>query len=290
MIELFISSVGLGALYALLAIGVALLFGVLGLINFAYGEIILAAAFAMYLFQDLPLPVAAVIAVLFAVIVAVVSERLAFRPLRSADPITLMIASFAVSLALQSTARMSVLPRAKGVPPFEVLAQRIEIFGARVAVLDIVTLIVCGIGLLAVALLIDRTGLGVQLRAAAEDFRMARALGVKGNRVMASAFVLTGVLAGIGAVVLLSRQGSISAEMGLQPMLIGVIGAVLGGLTSLRGAALGGFLLGIGTALLEAVLPTNLVAFRDAFLFTGLIILLVIRPQGIIAGAKVRVS
>lgn len=290
MIELLISSIGLGALYALLAIGVALLFGVLGLVNFAYGEIILAAAFAMFLFRTSPLPVAILMAVVFAVVIALLSERLAFRPLRKADPVTLMIASFAVSLALQSVARMSVLPRAQGVPPIDFLAQRIDLFGARVSVLDIVTLLLCGAVLVAVALLIDKTSLGVQLRAAAENFRMARALGVKGNRVIASAFVLAGVLAGIGAVVLVARQGAISAEMGLQPMLIGVIGAVLGGLTSLRGAALGGFILGIGTALLEAFLPTNLITFRDAFLFTGLIALLVIRPQGLLSGAKVRVS
>lgn len=290
MIELLISAVGLGALYALLAIGVALLFGVLGLVNFAYGEIILAAAFAMFLFRTSPLPVAILMAVLFAVVIAVLSERLAFRPLRNADPVTLMIASFAVSLALQSVARMSVLPRAQGVPPIDFLAQRIEFLGARVSLLDLLTLLLCGTVLVAVALLMDKTSLGVQLRAAAEDFRMARALGVKGNRVISSAFLLAGGLAGIGAVVLVARQGAISAEMGLQPMLIGVIGAVLGGLTSLRGAALGGFILGIGTALLEAFLPTNLITFRDAFLFTGLIVLLVIRPQGLLSGAKVRVS
>lgn len=290
MIELLISTIGLGALYALLAIGVALLFGVLGLVNFAYGEIILAAGFAMFLFRALPWPVALLMAVVFAVIVAVVSERVAFRPLRNADPVTLMIASFAVSLALQSTARMSVLPRAEGVPPIPFLAQRVDILGARVSVLDLVTLLLCGGALVAVALLIEKTSLGMQLRAAAENFSMSEALGVRGNRVIATAFVLAGVLAGVGAIALVARQGAISAEMGLQPMLIGVIGAVLGGLSSLRGAALGGFLLGIGTALLEAALPTSLVTFRDAFLFTALIAILVVRPQGLLSGAKVRVS
>jgi branched-chain amino acid transport system permease protein len=117
ILEFLISAVGLGALYALLTIGVALLFGVLGLMNFAYGEIIMAGAFAMYLFRDQPWLVALVMAIVFAVAVAVVSEVLAFHPLRDADPVTLMIASFAVSLAIQSLARMTVLPRTRGVRP-----------------------------------------------------------------------------------------------------------------------------------------------------------------------------
>ncbi|RLV57099.1 branched-chain amino acid ABC transporter permease [Aeromicrobium phragmitis] len=290
IIEYLISALGLGALYALLTIGVALLFGVLGLMNFAYGEIILAAAFALYFFREQPWFFAVIMAVVFAVVVAVLSERLAFHPLRGADPVTLMIASFAVSLALQSVARMTVLPRAQGVPPESFLSQRVDLLGARVSVLDLLTFVLCGTVLAAVAYVMGRTSLGVQLRAAAENFQMAEALGVKGNRVIASAFVIAGVLAGIGAVVFVARQGAVSAEMGLQPMLVGVIGAVLGGMSSLRGAALGGFILGVGTATLEALLPSSLIAFRDAFLFTALIAVLVVRPQGLLSGSKVRVS
>lgn len=290
ILEFLINAVGLGALYALLTIGVALLFGVLGLMNFAYGELILAGAFAMYLFRDRPWPVALLMAVVFAVVVALVSERLAFHPLRNADPVTLMIASFAVSLALQSLARMTVLPRTKGVPPEPFLSHRVSLLGADVSVLDLVTLGLCGVMLLVVAWLMGRTTLGIQLRAAAEDFRMAASLGVKANLVIPAAFVIVGVLSAIGGAVLVARQGSVGADMGLQPMLIGVVGAVLGGMSSLKGAALGGFLLGAATALLESLLPTDLIAFRDAFLFSALIAVLVVRPQGLLSGAKVRVS
>jgi branched-chain amino acid transport system permease protein len=290
ILEFLINAIGLGALYALLTIGVALLFGVLGLMNFAYGELILAGAFAMYLFRDQPWPFALLMAIVFAVVVALVSERLAFHPLRNADPVTLMIASFAVSLALQSLARMTVLPRTRGVPPERFLSHRVSLLGSDVSVLDLVTLVLCGVMLLVVAWLMGRTSLGIQLRAAAEDFRMAASLGVKANLVIPAAFVIVGVLSAIGGAVLVARQGSIGADMGLQPMLIGVVGAVLGGMSSLKGAALGGFLLGAATALLESLLPTDLIAFRDAFLFSALIAVLVVRPQGLLSGAKVRVS
>lgn len=290
ILEFLISAIGLGALYALITIGVALLFGILGLMNFAYGEIIMAAAFAMLLLRDQPWPLAVVVAIAFAVLVAVISEKLAFHPLRGADPVTLMIASFAVSLAIVSLARMTVLPRARGISPEPFLSQRVSILGARVSVLDLVTLVLCGAMLVAVALLMTRTRLGVQLRASAEDFKMARHLGVRPNLVIPSAFAIVGVLAAVGAVILVARQGSVSAAMGLQPMLIGVIGCVLGGMHSLKGAALGGFLLGAVTALLESFLPTGLIAFRDAFLFSVLIVVLVVRPQGLLSGTKVRVS
>ncbi len=290
IVEFLISAIGLGALYALLTLGVALMFGVLGLMNFAYGEIVLAGAFALYIFRDQPWLVAVGMALLFAVVVAVLSEKLAFHPLRNADPVILMIASFAVSLALQSLARMTVLPRAQGIAPEPFLSRRVEFLGANVSMLDLLTVVLCGLTLVAVAWLMGRTSLGIQLRAAAEDFRMASLLGVKANLVIPAAFVIVGVLAGIGSLVLTARQGSVAADMGLQPMLIGVVGAVLGGMRSLRGAALGGFLLGAVTALLETFLPTDLIAFRDAFLFSALILVLVVRPQGLLSGAKVRVS
>ncbi|QIZ37356.1 branched-chain amino acid ABC transporter permease [Saccharopolyspora sp. ASAGF58] len=290
ILEFVVSAIGLGALYALLTIGVALLFGVLGLLNFAYGEIVMAGGFALYLFRDQPWALAVGAALVLAVIVAVVCEVLAFRPLRDADPITLMIASFAVSLAIQSLARMTVLPRAQGVAPEPFLGQRFQLLGADISVLEIGTLVLCGLILGAVALLMTRTSLGIQLRAAAENFEMASVLGVRANLVIPGAFAIVGLLAAAGSVVLVARQGAVSAEMGLQPMLIGVVGAVLGGLRSLKGAALGGFILGVATTLLETVLPTGLIAFRDAVLFSALIAVLVIRPQGLLSSAKVRVS
>ena len=290
ILQTMVDMIGLGATYALLTIGIALLFGILGLMNFAYGEIIMIGAFAMFLFKDYPWFVGVVAAIVFAVVVSVVTERLAFRPLRNADPVTLMIASFAVSLALQSVMRMTVLPRTQGVPPQPFLTESLNLFGVRITMLQVVTLVLCSVLLGGLTLLMQKTRLGVQLRASAENFQVAKTLGVKGSFVIMSAFAIAGVLAAISGVILVARQGAVSAEMGLAPLLIGIVGAVVGGMSNLRGAALGGLLLGMGTALLEAALPTSLIAFRDAFLYIAVMGILVIRPQGLLSGAKVRTS
>ena len=290
ILQTIVDMIGLGATYALLTIGIALLFGILGLMNFAYGEIIMIGAFAMFLFKDYPWFVGVVAAIVFAVVVSVVTERLAFRPLRNADPVTLMIASFAVSLALQSVMRMTVLPRTQGVPPQPFLTESLNLFGVRITMLQVVTLVLCSVLLGGLTLLMQKTRLGVQLRASAENFQVAKTLGVKGSFVIMSAFAIAGVLAAISGVILVARQGAVSAEMGLAPLLIGIVGAVVGGMSNLRGAALGGLLLGMGTALLEAALPTSLIAFRDAFLYIAVMGILVIRPQGLLSGAKVRTS
>lgn len=290
IVQTVVNMLGLGATYALLTLGVALLFGILGLMNFAYGEIIMAGAFTMYLFKDLPWLVGVLAAVVVAVIVSVLTERLAFRPLRNADPVTLMIASFAVSLGLQSVARMTVLPRAKGVQPQQFLIRTFDVFGSRITMLQIVTVILCGLMLVGLAYIMQKTSLGIQLRAAAENFTIAKTLGVKANFVIMSAFAITGVLAAVSGVLLVARQGAVSAGMGLTPLLIGVVGSVVGGMSSLRGAAIGGFLLGVATILLETVLPIGLIAFRDAFLYIGVIGILVIRPEGLLSGKRVRTS
>jgi branched-chain amino acid transport system permease protein len=290
ILQTVVNMIGLGATYALLTLGIALLFGILGLMNFAYGEIIMVGAFAMYLFKDFPWIVGVLVAVVFAVVVSVLTERLAFRPLRNADPVTLMIASFAVSLALQSVVRMTVLPRAQGVRPQQFLTNSLNVLGTRITMLQIVTVILCGLMLGGLAFVMQKTPLGVQLRAAAENFTVAKTLGVKGSLVIMSAFAITGVLAAVSGVLLVARQGAISAEMGLTPLLIGVVGAVVGGMRNLRGAAIGGFLLGVGTIFLEAILPASLIAFRDAFLYIAVIAILVVRPQGLLSGKKVRTS
>ena len=290
ILQTVINMIGLGATYALLTLGIALLFGILGLMNFAYGEIIMVGAFAMYLFKDFPWIVGVLVAVVFAVVVSVLTERLAFRPLRNADPVTLMIASFAVSLALQSAARMTVLPRAQGVRPQQFLTNSFSVLGMRITMLQIVTVVLCGLMLGGLAFIMQKTSLGIQLRAAAENFIVAKTLGVNGSFVIMSAFAIAGVLAAISGVLLVARQGAVSAEMGLTPLLIGVVGAVVGGMRNLRGAAIGGFLLGVGTIFLEAILPTSLIAFRDAFLYIAVIAILVVRPQGLLSGKKMRTS
>jgi branched-chain amino acid transport system permease protein len=278
-----------GGIYALLTIGLALLFSVMGLMNFAYGELIMVGGFAMYLLRDLPWPVLVLGTVAAVVVVALLTERLAFRPMRSATPLTLLVGSFAVSIMLQNATRMTVGPRAKGVEPYALLEERVDIGGASLRVLDLLTIGITAALIGGLVLLLRRTELGIQLRAAAEDFEMANVLGVRSNRVIAAAFAITGVLAAAATLMLVFNQGSVSVTVGSLPLLIAFVGAVIGGMGSLTGAALGGFVLGAVTAVLDAALPDDLAPFRDAFVFALVIAMLVARPQGLVPAQEARV-
>jgi branched-chain amino acid transport system permease protein len=287
VLEYLVAALSGGGIYALLTIGLALLFSVMGLMNFAYGELIMTGGFAMYLLRDAPWPLMIVGVLVAVVAVALLTERLAFRPLRGASPLTLLIAAFAVSIMLQNAARMTVGPRAKGVRPW--LEETISIGGVGVQLLDLVTIAVALALIGGLVLLLRRTALGVQLRAAAEDFEMASLLGVKANRVIASAFAITGVLGAVAALMLILKQGSVSVTVGSVPLLIAFVGAVVGGMGSLVGAALGGFVLGAVTAVLDAALPGELAPFRDAFVFGLVIVMQATRPQGLVPAPEARV-
>ncbi|ADB51058.1 branched-chain amino acid ABC transporter permease [Conexibacter woesei] len=289
LLEYLVDALSGGGIYALLTIGLALLFSVMGLMNFAYGELIMTGGFAMFLLRDLPWPLMVAGVIVAVVVIALITERLAFRPLRGASPLTLLIGSFAVSVILQNAARMTVGPRAKGVEPYDWLDKTVSLGGVDVQMLDLVTIAVALALIGGLVVLLKRTQLGVQLRAAAEDFEMAALLGVKSNRVIASAFAITGVLAAVAALMLVMKQGSVSVTIGSVPLLIAFVGAVVGGMGSLGGAALGGFLLGATTAVLDAALPGDLAPFRDAFVFGLVIVMLATRPQGLVPAPEVRV-
>lgn len=278
------------SLYAMITLGLGLLVGIMGMINFAYGELIMTGGFAMYLLKDQSSAVFVVGTIAAVVVVSLLTERIAFRPLRGSSPVTLLVASFAVSVILQNTARMTVGQQARGVPPSHWLQKTMDLGGAEVPRIDLVTIVVATLALGSLTLLMRRTDLGIRMRAAAEDFEMATVLGVKANGVIAAAFAITGVLAGLVALILVENTGAVTATIGTGPVLIAFVGVVLGGMGSLLGAALGGFILGAATSALEVVLPNNLAPYRDAFVFAMVIGVLVIRPRGLIAGRAQRIS
>jgi branched-chain amino acid transport system permease protein len=279
---------GYGSLYALMALALALLFSVMGLMNFAYGELIMAGGYTMYLTRDAPFIVLVVATIVVVTIISVLMERLAFRPLRDAAPTTLLVASFAVSVGMQQLAYMTVGPTPKGVRPFEFLINTFQVAGITVSTLEIVTFVVTATLLTGTTLLLNRTMLGIQLRASTEDFDMARLVGVRANRVIVSAFAITGVLAGFVALCFVARSGSVSPTMGTAPLLVAFVGGVIGGLGSLWGAAAGGFLLGAVVTVLQAALPVHLSNYTELFAFGAVIIVLVVRPSGLFAAPTVR--
>ncbi len=287
VIQNAIDALSLGSLFALIALGIALIFGIMRLINFAHGELILVGGYTMYLLaDDVPWAVVLVATVAVSALFALAMERIAFRPVRGADPATLLVTSFAVSFLLQNLTILVVNPQPKAVDVSSSLLDQVSIGSVQVSRLDIVTTITTLVLLAALAVFLKRSSIGLHMRAAAEDFRMARLLGVRANAVIAAAFAVSGLLAGVVAVFWVGRTGSVSPEIGLAPLLAGVVGAVIGGMGNLVGAVLGGYVLGILTVVLDAALPEDLRVYRDAFVFTGVLLILLVRPQGILPGAS----
>jgi len=281
LVQNAIDAVSLGAVYALAALGVGLIFSIMRLINFAHGELIMAGGFALYVLAGQPLALMAVVAIFIAVVLALSMERVAFRTLRQANPATLLIASFALSYLLQHTALLIFGSRAMGVDFLGRLNQSLEFQGLRVPGLEIATVVVTALLLGLLTLFFKRSPIGVQMRAAAEDFDMARLVGVRADRVIAVAFALSGMLAGFVSLYVVAQGGSVSYKMGVNMVLVAFVAPVIGGIGSLPGAALGGFLLGIVSVAFQVFLPEAWRPYRDAFVFLLFIAFLLWRPQGL---------
>ena len=290
VIQDIINALNVGSLYALYALGIAMVFGIMRLINFAHYSLIMCGAYAMVETGGLPLAVRIVITVVVCVTMAVLLELVAFRPVRGASPATLLVTSFAISFLLASLAEtiFGSLPKSTSVHPW--MRQSWKFGDVFVPRLNVITVVVTAVLLGSLSLFMAKTTLGLQMRAAAEDFNTSRLMGVRANRVISTAFAISGVLAAAVAILLLGTSGSVTPTFGLNAVLFGLIAAVVGGLDSLKGAVVGGFALGVAGQLLQRFLPLDLRVYGDAFLFAAVFILLVVRPQGIISsGAGVRV-
>jgi branched-chain amino acid transport system permease protein len=277
-----IDAITYGSQFALYALGIALIFGIMGLINFAHGELIMVGAYTILLIGQPPWPVVVLATIVVAIVFALAMERVAFRPLRGANPSTLLIASFAVSYGLQNLAILIEGSAPQGTSVSTWLSESVEIGSITIPRLDVVTIGVTLVLLVALGLFLQRTRMGVQMRAAAEDFQMASILGVKANTVIATAFAMSGLLAGIGAYLLVAQTGEVAPDIGNNPVLFAFVATVLGGMGSLRGAVLGGYVFGAIFVGLQAYLPLELRSYRDAFAFAAVIVMLLVRPQGLI--------
>lgn len=294
-IQLLVDAASLGSVYALVALGIGLIFGVMRMINFAQGDLIMLGAYALVVptAADVAPPligawpgVALVPAIIGIVaFAALLTEQFAFRPLRrrQVDGATLLISSFAIGYLLQSIVLFVHTGRPKSVSIFPQLAQQVAIAGIRVALVDVVIIGATALLLVSLLLFLRRARPGLEVRAAAEDFTMARLLGVKADRVIALAFALSGGLAGVVSILYVSKTGVLDFQMGVPLAVAGFVGTVVGGMDSLLGAVLGGFSLGVASTLLQALLPEELRPARDAFLYSLVILVLFFRPQGLFA-------
>jgi branched-chain amino acid transport system permease protein len=291
LIQFLVDALSVGGLYALTALGIGLIFSVMRLANFAHAEFITIAAYLLFVFSGLPILAALAIAIAGVVLLAILTERVAFRPLRNADAATMLIASFAVSMFLQKLLVFSVGSRVKTLDPLPMLNQPIAFGGVQVSALKLVTIAVCAVLLVALTIFLKKTRFGLQMRAAAENFTMSRLVGVRANTVIDIAFALSGVLAAVVALLFAAQTGFVQPRFGLQLVIIAFVATVIGGLGNLPGAAVGGFLVGVISTLLQAFLPPDLRPFREAFLFMAVILVLLVRPQGLFParGLKERV-
>ena len=287
-----VDALSLGSLYALAALGIGLLFGMLRLINFAHGDFITIGAFGlivpsrndMAIMAVGSLPVVLLVPAACAIVVAaaLLSDRLVFRPLRTASAPTLMVASFSVGYIIQNTILVTYGARPKTIDLWSSLGEQLHFGAVRVPRLEVVTIAVTLVLLATFTAFLKRTRYGVQIRAAAEDFLMARYLGVRANLAIGVAFALSGILAAIVSLLFVSETGTLTNVMGVPLMLYAFIATVVGGMGSLVGAVVGGYTVGFLGVMLQAYLPDGLRSFRDAFVFATVVFVLLLRPAGII--------
>jgi len=284
-LDFLISAISLGSLYALIALGLVIVYGILKLVNFAYGELIMIAGYTLFVlsgFSSLAWLIMAIVAVIAAMATSYMTELVAFRPVRTKSLTAMLITSFAVSTLLQNAAVLIISPRARPVPLPEVFDQSVHIFGADVPVRNILIIVSTVLLLALFTLLLRKTVLGMALRAASDNFRMTRMLGVSANLVISVAFVISGFFAGVASLFWVGRAASVTPTIGGAPLLIAFVATVIGGMRSLEGAVVGGYVYGIVYSLLSLLLPQYLLDYREAFMFLIVILILLFRPEGLI--------
>ncbi len=276
-------ALALGAVYALMAVGIGLVFGVLRLVNFAYGQLVMAGAYALAFASQWNWPGWAGILFCFAVVLglSVLMDRLVFRPLRTQSPAVMLVATFAVAYLLQSVALLWFGPLGKIASSLAPLNRPVVISGVDVRKIAIAAVVVAAACLLALQFLLTRTAVGLQMRAAAIDFKTARMLGVRADRVIGGAVLISGLLAGVVAVMLTVQTPLVTPDFALRDTIVVLAGVVLGGLNRLIPATLGGFAIGFASGLLGGALPTTQSQYLPSILFAAVILVLLVRPSGL---------
>ena len=279
-IQLLLSGVTVGSLYALIAIGYTMVYGILRLINFAHGDIFMMAGFFMvYISASCSLAVSIPLVLLLTVLLGVAIEKAAYKPLRTAPRMSVMISAIGVSYLLQNLANYITGGIARAYPDIPFLTQVLNIGGLNIKRITIVTPILT-IALVAVlVILIQKTKIGMAMRAVSRDFETSQLMGIKINSVISMTFVIGSFLAAVASILYFSNYGQVSPMIGAMPGLKAFVAAVFGGIGSIPGAFLGGLLLGIIEAMAKAYISTNL---ANSIVFAVLIVVLLVKPAGLL--------
>ncbi|HEY9073742.1 MAG TPA: branched-chain amino acid ABC transporter permease [Desulfobaccales bacterium] len=286
-LQQLINGLSLGSLYALIAIGYTMVYGILRLINFAHGDLLMVAAYVAVMGVGLfswPWPVAFGLAIALTGLVGVLLERGAYRPLRRAPRISLLISAIAASFLLENLALVIFGGRAKPFPVPAAFNGALVIGGLYIPRLSLLVPLTTAVFLALLFYIVYRTQVGRAMRAIAWDLEMTSLMGINVNRIIAATFLLGSLLAGVGGVLWSMKYPQVNPFMGILPGLKAFIAAVLGGIGNVTGAVLGGLLLGMLEILIVAFFP-NWAGYRDALAFALLIVFLLVRPQGLLGEA-----
>jgi branched-chain amino acid transport system permease protein len=216
------------------------------------------------------------------VLLSLLMELSVFSRMRAATPATLLIASFGLSFLLQRVYELAFTNNVQTAPVASELAQSISIGGVRIQMLSVATILLAALLLTGLQLFLTRTSLGLQLKAAAADFKTARLIGIPASRVIGLSFALSGILAAAVAFVTTVQTGAVGPTFGVPITILALVGAVIGGIDKISGALAGGFLVGFATSMLASWLPQDMSNFKDAYVFMLVIGVLLMRPQGLL--------
>lgn len=283
--QLLINALALSGIYILLALGLAMVYSILGLINFAHGELLTLSVYAFVgaSAMGFPIWIACLAAIVAGILGAILMELVGFRLLRGASLETLLLSSFAISIVLQMLFALLISPKAIPVPIPDLLRTKLEFGAYSIGTLELIGTIVTIVSVALLGLMLKRSKLGISMLAAGSDFEMSRLNGVRANRMYIFAFAVSGALAAIAGLLWAFKRGSIDPSMGLTPVIAAFLAVVLGGLGSLNGAVLGGLFLGCSEVILNAILPPEIAPFRFTFVVIIVVIVLLVKPNGLLS-------
>ena len=289
--QILISGLTIGSLYALIAIGYTMVYGILRLINFAHGDMFMVAGFIMIYITSWSsgflgagsIAVGLILTLILTVVLGVMIEKVAYKPLRSAPRMSVMISAIGVSYLLQNLSTYVTGGLAQAYPNIPWLRTEIEIGGITVRRLAILTPVLTILLVIALVIVIKHTKMGMAMRAVAKDFDTAQLMGIRINSVISVTFIIGSLLAAIGSLLYFTNYQSIVPLSGSLPGLRAFVAAVFGGIGSIPGAVVGAFLIGICESVIKG---SDWSVFSDAFTFAILIVVLCVKPTGLF-GEKV---
>ena len=281
LLPYLLAGISVGGQYALIAVGYTMVYGILRLINFAHGDIFTAAGFFMvYLMASgaLPLWASLLLVLLLTVALGFTVERVAYKPLRTAPRMSVMISAIGVSYLLQNLMWYVTGGLAKQYPAIPWLSDTIQIGSASTKVVTLVTPVLTILLVIGLVQLINHTKIGMAMRAVSRDFETAQLMGVKINGVISMTFIIGSALAAVGSMLYFTNYSTVTPTVGAMPGLKAFVAAVFGGIGSIPGAVIGAIIIGICENLIKAA---NQTTFSDAFTFALLIVVLLFKPTGL---------